>query len=165
MFIMNEKIDLWRLILTIGIIVCFLLAFLLPYIMHVVLTHLYADQFQQYYWYRMEGEARLFRVLTYTGNMARVYYVGGTGCFVHECYRNNGAWERESIVQISHLGNAYEYEYVWPYLFNTDDGIVLFVFYTYIAFITILLAYLLMPYIIKIATQTNQTNKHHQEKS
>ena len=134
----------------------FLLAFLLPYIAHGVLTLFYGDEFIQSFDYRMEGEADLFRVLTYTGDFAQVYYIGTTAGFVREFSRNDGMWEVVSSTAVwSHLGNADGF--IWPYLFHSDEGIVLFLFLTIFVLFALLLAPLLVTFIIWVAKQAKHT--------
>ena len=122
----------------------------------MALTNLHGDEFKQSYYYRMEGEAYLFRVLTYTDDLARVYYVGETGEFVLNFFRYNEVWELGSSTQIIHLGNAYEI--VWPYFFRSDDGIVPFIFLTFfIVLFAVFLAPLFVRFMIWLFKHVNRT--------
>jgi len=137
-------------IIIIGILVCFLLAFLLPYIAHGALTLLHRDEFKESYSYRMTGDAYLFRVLSYSNNFARAYYVGTSSGFVFEFSRNDGIWETVSSNRIwCHVGNVHP-SFIWPYFYHSDAGILFFI----ALIIFILLALLLVPLVIKSAKRS-----------
>ena len=140
-------------IIVIGILACFLLAFMIPYIAHGVLTLLHGGEFMQSFDYRMEGEAELFRVITYTSDLARVYYVGGTAGFVREFSQNDGVWEVVSTGTIwAYFGNADGF--IWPYLFHSDEGIALFIFLIIPALLVLLLIPTLVSFIVRVTKRT-----------
>ena len=150
---MSEKDGFLQRIIIIGILVCFLLAFLLPYFTHGALTLLHGDEFKESYTYRMTGNAYLFRVLSYTGDLARVYYVGTSSGFIFEFSRNDGIWETVSSNRIwCHVGNVYP-SFIWPYFYHSDAGLLFF-----IALIIFTLAVLLLvPFVIRNVKRAKRT--------
>ena len=101
-----------------GILVCVLLIVLLPYITHEILTQLHGEEFQESFQYGMEAEADLFRVLSYSRNFARVYYVGATQGHVLEFSRNDGIWEFQNGRLVWCQNGSIKPSFVWPYFFH-----------------------------------------------
>ena len=121
---MRDKTRLIKKIVIIGITVCLLMTFFLPFTKHGILTLLYGAEFEGLYiqdnWI---SDVDSFRVLSYSSNYARVYYIGTIGS-VLEFSKESEVWVLtfSQTVWSNAGGNADGF--IWPYFYHSIGGIL-----------------------------------------
>ena len=155
---MNEKGREPKKIIALIITGCLLMSFLFPFLKHDVLTSLHGNEFEGLYMQTSmisHDDVDSLRVLSYSNNSARIYYVGVTSGNVLEFSRNDDAWELVSWNTMwSSDGSAGEF--IWPYFYHSVEGILFFIVLIIFAFITICL-YLFAVYVVKTKKQVNRS--------
>lgn len=138
-------------------ILCILIAFCLfmiwfyPYAHNELLTWKYGKEFiglQEST--NMIGEVEFLKVLAYSNNSARVYYVGNSGNIL-SFIKNNNVWQMKSWDTIwSETGSAEAF--IWPYFYHSSEGIAVFIFIGFLALLMIVFLYGVVVLLKKIKT-------------
>jgi len=115
------------------------MSFLVPFAKHEILTWLHGAEFEGLYsqdsWIVYVDS---FRVLSYSSNFARVYYVGDLGS-VLEFSRTSGGWEMTSSNTVWSRGGGNADGFIWPYFYHSTGGIQFMMAFVFVALIMILL--------------------------
>lgn len=101
-------------------------------------------------------EVDFIKVLDYSDNSARVYYVGSSGN-VLSFVKNNGVWEIKTWdTAWSKTGSADNF--IWPYFYHTGEGLVAFII---IGFLGLLIIVSLYFVVVLIKKKIHPITKHY----
>ncbi len=106
-----KKTQTWVLVSLICVILLLLFS---PYIKAEYLTHKHGEQFQGLESQtKMLKDSRYFKVLEYTDQYAKVFYVSNTGDLI-TFVKNNGSWELSTWETVWSTSGSAD-GFMWPY--------------------------------------------------
>lgn len=109
-------------VISIGVIICIFILWFFPYMKYELLTWKNGAEFSGLQkTTNMIGDVDYLKVLDYSVDSARVYYVGESGNIL-TFIQNNERWELVSWKTIwSKSGSADNF--IWPYFYHSSEGI------------------------------------------